>query len=294
MNTTIRNYGVMLFLATCLFSASAQSVHISTDQRQYLVYEPVFLRISSQTRGCASLEEHECQLIIVRPDGLEITYRPPAHFDSFGVPNFDRVAYSTITISSGSPVFDKPGSYSLRLWSLCPDESCAGREPLSNEIVLSFDLPQTSDDVSAYKLIATSPASFGLFAYLKGGDHIAEGYQIAREVANLDSRYSDICRFLLSCNWARPHYDYATGQLRPARMEKAAEYAQCRNPLAPAYIRLANAAALKSGMSQLQKDGLTSDAQTEADIGSLVGGVRTEVSAESSALYRYLGEASSR
>lgn len=124
---------LLLVLSTSL--AAAPPI-LRTDKTKYLVYEPVYLQITSA--GSKSIQgyplvslENEANphfLQVTLPDGSDIIYRPPVQMQSLSL---DAVAQDTVVacliVSQSRILTSQPGTYAFSLRRRVDGQSCHQR-----------------------------------------------------------------------------------------------------------------------------------------------------------------------
>jgi hypothetical protein len=157
------------------------------------------------------------------------------------------VEFAAIILSRGEIVSATPGAYELRL--LGPN-----REEISNRLTLMVKSPSTAGDLAAVNTIKRNPAAYGLFVYLKGGDHLVEGLEIVSELAQGSSSYSDFCRLILAMNYSQRSYDWTNDRIRREKDANRALYfarEASLNSQSP-YLQLSFASMIQSQFQEYQ------------------------------------------
>lgn len=272
---------VLTAILTLQIVAWAGDITLTADKQSYLVGQPVYLRIEGESKIPLIPEAEYARLLIVKPDGENHWYRPPARFE-MASRGGETVEYATLVLSRGGFIFTQAGDYVLQLYPGDPDD----RTPLSKELVVSFRIPEDKNDYRARELIQSDPWGYALVVYLEGGDHIPGGMKVIEELASFESNYRGLGRFVMSCNWSRNHVNYSTNEVRWADPAKALSFAQCADTTAGAYMRMQNAVKLRRGLTLAERHDAGTAAMSKGGIGAAVVKAIEGIAVENSALYQ--------
>lgn len=279
----------VLSLVWCLafvVTAYTQPIKISIDKSDYLIGEPVYMKLRSEASVPLFFESYLISLRIKYPDGTLTEYKPPVHADVFPQPeragtspSLYKVEYSTLIISKGKLLFDMDGQYELTVTT--PD---SGKIPLSNVVTLTISKPTNPGDLQAYRLIQGNPWEYGVFIYMEAGEQFRQGYSIVQKLASMPSRYREVSKFVMSTNYSESYYDFADTVFRAVDLGRAIEFAQCKNANVPAYVRISNALKLKHALIQARTIGQSTQA-AESAVQSQFDAVMSEFSSEDAGVY---------
>lgn len=210
----------LIFLTILCFCyitfATEQFVVINTEKDNYLVYEPIYLEIEFMKDKIpegfyiSALDDEISQigLRITLPDGKQIEYSTMWKFSNFPSKEKDMIYFETVIVQKGEVITAKPGIYLLSIFNKSDNLQ------ISNELSVQFVNPATSDQVEAIKSIQKNPNQYGLFMYLNGGDHLAEGKEIVETLAELETPVQEVARAVVAMNYSQLSYNWAKREIR--------------------------------------------------------------------------------
>lgn len=211
---------LLLALPMLATAASAKPAPVRlTGPAEVKRFEPLYLRMDLvDAAGCAGcefgpLEMTEMRLSITYPDGSVGRYAPPikgCRFDHAADFAPDPTAFSTVIISGGKVVTERPGRYKLVL--LGPSETPVS-DPL--ELTVSGDLTLAESQLLE-TITPENSYEYGLFVYFGGGDHLAKGLEVVNRMARSGTRYAVWAKPVLANNYAQAVYDWKTGRVKRA------------------------------------------------------------------------------
>jgi hypothetical protein len=224
---------------------------MAAERAEFLVGQPIYLRIGSFKARPPSLEEGILELSITGPDGSQSVYRPPLRLRR-GPPNAgpeaepdstrSHVRFARLIASEGGLLFRAPGRYRLVLVS--PEK---GGVAVSDTLGFRLMPPEADADRRAFAIIARNPGEYAMAVYLEGGDQLTQGMAIIGELAGFKSAYTRTASFILSSNWAQDFTDYRGKGSRALDLEKSLARAQWDKGQG-SYIPLRNAYRLVNGV----------------------------------------------
>ncbi|MDQ3000106.1 MAG: hypothetical protein M3Y08_02415 [Fibrobacterota bacterium] len=208
---------IFVIVLSSIFAVLAKPVlKLTADKTQYLVYQPVYLKIERVNEPSAgeprfiALEYQDIVLEITYPNKEKGQYKPPMQVCMGLDAEFQKIAYSTLILSEGKIVTSQPGSFSIRLLDLNGNQV----SPASH---FSVSLPKTVEDRKALDLINSNPQSFAWFIYLEGGDHIPNGMDITQRLAGTNSSYAGFSQSVLALNFSEVAYDFTKNKIKRDR-----------------------------------------------------------------------------
>jgi hypothetical protein len=271
----------------------AQLAEISLHRTEYLVGEPVYMKIFSQSSKMPiSLDCGLLKLCIKKPDSTFEIYRPlnsaPCQ-QQYQMANGMEISsreyleeYAPLIFNERGLIFKVPGKYILML--IIDPET---QEPVSNQLAITVQMPQKAEDLKAFSIINECQYEYALFMYFEAGENLVQGFDIIKRISEFPNSYQNYARFALSCNFANIYYDFKKNTARYIDLEKAIEYSQCENRKADNYIRIANAVKLKAGLSKAMENTKVGE-ETNAVIKKQVFTVAKEVVGDYTPLYYLL------
>jgi hypothetical protein len=276
---------------TLLLSISIQAggfpFSLAAERAEFVVGQPIYLRIGSFNAPPPSLEEGILELSITAPDGSQSVYRPPLRLRR-GPPNAgpeaepdstrSHVRFARLIASGDGLLFRAPGRYRLVLIS--PEK---GGAAVSDTLGFRLKPPEADADRRAFAIITRNPGEYAMAVYLEGGDQLAQGMAIIRELAGFKSAYTRTAFFILSSNWAQDFTDYRGKGSRTLDLEKSLAMAQWDKGQG-SYIPLRNAYRLVNGVQAASRR--NPEAPVLREVRSRVEAFIAGLSAEESAWYR--------
>jgi hypothetical protein len=242
-----------LLLLSQSAQASSGAFSLRTEKRVYNLGEPVYLRIVSPAVQPPLLEEGTMTLGIREVTGngeKEFFYHPPLRYRASSAAREGHVRFARLIANEGGLLFPKPGRYRLRLLSDAATPENPAPLVLSDSLLISVRKPVGAPDRRAYSILARNPSEYALAVYLEGGDQLAEGMRIMRELAGFRSSYTHVAALVLSSDWSQDYTDLQGGPSRPIDLEKALASAQLDH--APgSYIALRNAYRIQNAVDLL-------------------------------------------
>jgi hypothetical protein len=249
---------LLLLLAAGRAAAAEFPFTLHPERGRYLLGEPVYLRMRGAFARPPALEENTVALVVRSPDGFEHAYRPPLLFRARpGGGSAARTRYARLIAESGGWVFPRPGRYLLRLRAPAGGGPRGGdplsREPqaLSDTVSLDIAAPSAESDKRAFAILSRAPGEYALAVYLEGGDHLAAGMAVLRELVAFPNAYARTAAFVLCSDWSQDYRAASGGTPRPLDLDSALAYARWEKaggayPALRTAYRLGQAVALQS------------------------------------------------
>jgi hypothetical protein len=226
---------VLLFISA---SFGQYPLKLDLEKTSYIIYEPIYLKISKTTPeqiGFGAIEDHlnQFSLVIKEPSNVLYLYSPPMGIDRFVNENYTepQKVIECIISMHGRVITKMPGKYEF--WMIHSEDNDARKlseiSPASNKLTISIQSAQQHDDIEAIKTIESNQTAYATFLYLKGGDHIKEGLSIFEKLSDSESSFKAMAKAILSINYCQSFYDIDRKAMREKDMNKVNKYFPSEN-----------------------------------------------------------------
>lgn len=183
------------------------SVRINAHSDKIQPYEPIFLEIEAlDTKTCGAcrfvnLSTGDLRLVIDAGKGQKQFYRPALKTCWFGqVQPEVRKSHETVILSAGNIVTRNPGNLRLFL--------CDGANNIVSNLLEIVVRPSSKREKIWAEEASRYPAEYGMFLYLGGGDHLANGRRIVERMSKSGTAYAPWARSIMACNHSQNYTDW--------------------------------------------------------------------------------------